>query len=821
MASLWLPLAVGSVLFATALVTAGVLRAREDEAVERATLSASRRAESGVRRRMADHVFFLEQLAASWERAGGLPEPDWERQAGRLLAHFASVRAVEVVDRSFRVRRVAPREGNEAAVGLDLGADPITRRTLEQSRDQRRALATRPVDLAQGGRGFRISVPLFVGDAFDGFLVAVHPIGPTFDALLQNTLPGFAIRIRDGDAPVYTSAPPVPDPSFSLTAPVRVLNLRWDVGVSPRPEVVDVLRTWIPEMVLYGGGLNAFFLAFAIHQARTSRRRAARLLAETNRVHDEMARREHAEAAEREAREELQAVVASFPDHVWSAHLTPEGGFEPRYYSATVERISGHPRAYFISDPERWIALTHPEDREAVAQGYRDVFSGAQDEWCFEYRIVRPDGEVRAIRDRVRARDIPEGRRLDGVISDTTPEQERQRMEAQLQQTQRLESLGVLAGGIAHDFNNLLVGILGHADLSRSSLPEDSAARRHIGAIEKAARRAAELCRQMLSYAGQGALVTEPVDLRETVEDMAELLATSASKRKLRYDFPDGLPLVEADASQIGQVVMNLITNAAESMEERGGSIDVTARVVELDRAELEGWAWGHECEPGRYVALSVADEGSGMDEETRRRMFEPFFTRKFAGRGLGLAAALGIVRRHHGAIQVESELGQGTRVTLLLPVAEGRAARPRPPTAPVEPLAGEGTVLLVDDEQDAREVGSLLLERAGFRVLTAGDGESAVEAFHAHRDETVCVVLDLTMPGIDGTETVRRIRKLGGDVPVVLCSGFPEDEAMSRFEGLGLAGFVEKPYSTEALLRSVLAAQSRPTSAPQASAGT
>ncbi len=808
---------MGAIVFAAAAVTAGILRGRENAALEQASAGALHRAESAIRHRIADHVWGLSQLATSWEQAGGLAEPSWTRRALALRGQYGHIQAVEYVDPSLRVRRVVPLAGNEAALGVDLAAEPSIRLGLESSRDSRIAMATFPGDLPQGGRGFRVSLPLFAAGAFDGFLVTVYRIGPTLDAILRDAVPGFAVRIRHGGEPIYSSAAAIGDSPFVAQAPLRILNLRWNMEVAPAAEVSGVLRTWIPELVVLGGGLNAFFLALAIHLVRTGRWRAARLLAETDRAHDEMARRQRAEAAEREARQELQAVVASFPDHVWSAHVTRNGGFEPRYYSATIEKITGYPRAHFMRDPQRWIEQVHPEDRESVASGYRGLFSGEEAEWSLEYRILRADGEARTIRDRVSARPIPDGIRLDGIISDMTAEQERLRLEARFQQTQRLESLGVLAGGIAHDFNNLLVGILGHADLSRGTLPRDAAAQRHIGAIEKAARRAAELCRQMLSYAGQGSLTPEPLDLREAVEEMGELLAASASKRAtIRYHFDDGLPLIVADASQIRQVAMNLITNAAEAMGDAGGRIEVTARAVELDRAQLEASAWGFDCEPGRYLALSVTDEGCGMDAETRRRMFEPFFTKKFAGRGLGLAAVLGIVRRHRGAIQVESEVGRGTTVTLLLPVSNAVPERLRATAGDSSDLRGEGTVLLVDDEPDAREVGSLMLERAGYQVLVANDGEAALEAFQAKREEIVCVVLDLTMPGIDGTETVRRLRALGSDVPVVLCSGYPEDEAISRFAGLGLAGFVVKPYSGEALLGSVRAARVGPL-APEA----
>lgn len=354
------------------------------------------------------------------------------------------------------------------------------------------------------------------------------------------------------------------------------------------------------------------------------------------------------------------------------------------------------------------------------------------------------------------------------------------------------------------------MSVLGRADLALQKLAPGDGARDDILGIERAARRAAELCRQMLAYAGKGSLKTEPLDLRETVEEMGSLLAASTSKNvHTDYRFEPGLPLLEGDASQIRQVVMNLITNAAESFGDAGGTIRVTGRVVERSRPELAEYTLGEGCEPGRFVELAVADDGCGMDAETLPRIFEPFYTDKFAGRGLGLAAALGIVRRHRGAIRVESEPERGTTATLLLPAAEGAA--PGTESTP-EPVAwrGGGTVLLVDDAEDAREVGSLMLERGGFRVLAAEDGPSALELFRRHRADIVCVLLDLTLPGMDGVEICHRLRKLSADVPVVLCSGYPEDSVVERHERLGVTGFLEKPYTSASLLARVRRAMER-----------
>ena len=381
-------------------------------------------------------------------------------------------------------------------------------------------------------------------------------------------------------------------------------------------------------------------------------------------------------------------------------------------------------------------------------------------------------------------------------------EEERRELEAQVQQAQKLESLGVLAGGIAHDFNNLLVGILGHADLALDQLSPASPARPCVKDIETAAKRAADLTRQMLAYSGKGRFVIERLDLNEVVAEMTHLLEVSISKKAIpKYNYADNLPAIEADGTQIRQVIMNLITNASEALGDRSGVISISTGAMECDRAYLSGTYLDEELPDGVYVYLEVTDTGCGMDEETCRKIFDPFYTTKFTGRGLGLAAVLGIMRGHKGALKVQSEPGRGTTFKILLPaVGEPAAAvREAPPRA--RGWHGTGTVLLVDDEETVRTVGRQFLERAGFSVLTAADGPEALELFREHADDIVCVVLDLTMPHMGGEEAFRKLRDIRADVRVIMSSGYNEQEVTQRFAGAGLAGFIQKPYRGSELL--------------------
>jgi PAS domain S-box-containing protein len=401
------------------------------------------------------------------------------------------------------------------------------------------------------------------------------------------------------------------------------------------------------------------------------------------------------------------------------------------------------------------------------------------------------------------------GGKVTGLVGISRDITERKEFDSRLQQTQKLESLGVLAGGIAHDFNNILMAIMGNANLAQWSLGRESPAQPQMEEIMKAGQRAADLCRQMLAYAGKGRFQVVPLDISEVIEEMKEMLMLSVSKKAaLLFKLAPHPPSVLADVSQIRQVIMNLVINASEAIGERSGAITVLTGGIECDRAYLDE-VWSGQLMPeGHYVFLEVTDTGAGMDDVTRSRIFEPFFTTKFTGRGLGLSAVMGIVRGHNGAIKVYTELNKGTAFKLLFPAND---APPRALTAAggsCSEWQGHGTILLVDDEESVRKVGKLMLEQLGFCVLAASDGRSAIEQLTSHIDEVVCVVLDLSMPAMDGAEAFREMRKIKPDVKVVLSSGYNEQHAVQDFVGKGLAGFIQKPYQVSTLelkLREIL----------------
>ena len=382
---------------------------------------------------------------------------------------------------------------------------------------------------------------------------------------------------------------------------------------------------------------------------------------------------------------------------------------------------------------------------------------------------------------------------------------ERRSLEVQRLHAQKLESLGVLAGGVAHDFNNLLTGILGNASLVMDDLDLADSNRGVLGECVQAAERAAQLTRQLLAYAGKGRFVTEAINLSSLVREISALIQSSISRKvQIRLELAGDLPSIEADAGQLQQVIMNLIINGAEAIGENVGLVICTTAMQTLDEAYIRTLGTeGRQIAPGRYVMLEVHDNGCGIDETALPRIFEPFFTTKFTGRGLGLAAVSGIVHGHKGAIKVYSSPGKGSTFKVLFPaLSDTKGSTVELPLHLSEGFAK--TVLIVDDEETVRSVARNTLQRRGYRTIEAVDGREAIDVYRRFAGEVSLVLLDLTMPYMNGEEVVRELKIISPSVKVLLSSGFNQVEAIRRFTGKGLAGFLQKPYSAAVLAETV-----------------
>ncbi len=378
-------------------------------------------------------------------------------------------------------------------------------------------------------------------------------------------------------------------------------------------------------------------------------------------------------------------------------------------------------------------------------------------------------------------------------------EQERRLLQAEVIQAQRLEGLRVMAGGVAHDFNNLLTSIVGNASVLLEELPRESMLWDAAEQIDKAGTHASGLVKQMLAFCGKGAFTTERVDLSALVRESVDLLRASIGKTaELRCDLGADLPAIEADVTQMRQVLINLVVNASEAIGGVAGVVRVSTRRLDVPPGKSYRTSLETPLGAGGYVCLEVADSGCGMSRETKARLFDPFFSTKFTGRGLGLAAVLGIVRGHQGSIQVHSRPSQGSEIEILFPAASGAVDRSPEPKAAAE-RRGCGTVLVVDDEESIRSITRAALKRAGLDVITASDGEQALAILRRDRANGAAVgavLLDLVMPHMDGRQVLQQMRAMCPGLPVILSSGYcDEGDAAGQLHAGGPTSFLAKPY--------------------------
>ncbi len=445
----------------------------------------------------------------------------------------------------------------------------------------------------------------------------------------------------------------------------------------------------------------------------------------------------------------------------------------------------------------------HEDDQEHVRSAFARHLAGQAETYLVECRYRMKDGSwlwVQSTGSVVERGENGAPTRISGTYQDISErkrhDRERAELDARLEEVARLESLSVLAGGIAHDFNNLLVGVLGSAGLALSELPAESTARSQIELIEKTARQASDLTKQMLAYSGKGRFVVAPVSLSRLVREMLHLLESATDgKATLRLDLDDSIPAVEGDVTQLRQVVMNLMINASDALQDREGLITIRAGTIDVDEQYLLGTRFVGGCRPGRYVFLEVSDTGVGMSPGVQEKIFDPFFTTKTTGHGLGLAAVLGIIRGHGGFLKVYSEKGKGTTFKVGLPASEKPDRIPRPQTA--EPAAGmSGTVLVIDDHATVRNVAARMLERLGFETLEADGGRAGIDTYFRNEEAVRLVLLDMSMPDMTGDEVFAELRRRNARVPILLMSGFNEQDATNRFVGKGLAGFLQKPFT-------------------------
>lgn len=573
---------------------------------------------------------------------------------------------------------------------------------------------------------------------------------------------------------------------------------------------------------------NAAALAETVEQLlETQGQMEQRIQDRTVELRAEVAERKRIEEELRISEERYRCASELASDYMIEARFSVDHVLRIEWMTGAFSRISGYGEEEAMKLD--WIvALMHPDDLESVALSLRSVLDGNEEE--IEFRIITREGEHRWVRTRTAAiRDEATGELIiysagHDVTDERAAADQHSKLLDRVREAQKLESLGALAGGVAHDFNNLLSVILGNASILASEIPKDSPLHSRAQRIQISSRMAAELTNQMLTYAGSAPRMTGMIDLTRLVEEMATLL--DSGDVRIATELEDGLPQISGGAAQIRQVVLNLVTNASEALVDGGGEVRLCTGVMHADAEYLSDVRASENLKEGEFVYLEVSDTGAGMDAETLARLFDPFFSTKLSGRGLGLAVVQGIVRSHAGGIKVESREGEGTTFRVLFPVGPNDSAEAADSMAGSEPksLLGPmtggailesglaaptttpgGTILVIDDEEPVRELAEIILGAAGFHVLLAESGEEGLELYAKNVEQIALVLLDLTMPGTSGEEVLSELRKCTRNVPVLIASGYTHEIAAKRTGPRERTDFIQKPYEPEDLIESVL----------------
>ena len=654
------------------------------------------------------------------------------------------------------------------------------------------------------------------GDGFAGYLQGVFRVGdlletthgsehdPILDMLFVDESEQNASRrvlrfCPAEDGPAGTISEESFRADLNREFPLPFGQRDWRVVFRPRPGWIEAQSTATPLLRSLSVLLLSGLVAGLVHSI--GRR--------TDVIRSEVAQRT-AELAE--SRRHFANLLHALPGMAY--RCTYDDQISVRFVSEGARELTGWTPEEFVSGQVHFRDCIHPADLARV----RDATRAALDEQRtveLEYRLCTRDGTEKWVLSRGRGvyEQSGELRYFEGLAIDITvqkkTEEARLGLERKLLEGQKLESLGLLAGGIAHDFNNLLSAILGNTTLARMTLAPSAKGETHLRAIESASLRAAELCRQMLAYAGKGQFVIEPTDLTILTEELMPLLRVSlAQQQSLRLNLAKDLPAVLADSTQLRQIVMNLVLNAVDAVAERGGEVRLATGVMSVDAELLSRCVAGTDLPPGDYVFLEVKDTGLGMTKAVLAKIFDPFFTTKFAGRGLGLAAVLGIVRGHNGALQVESAPSSGSLFRLLLPPAPSMGSKNRRKNEePAAQWRSSARVLVVEDEEPVRIVTGEILKTYGMVPYLAEDGPTGLALFRQNPGAIDLVLLDLLMPGMSGEQTLKELRAIAPQVRVLLMSGYSEGDVLGRMASpTGRLGFIAKPFTRADLERNLRA---------------
>jgi two-component system cell cycle sensor histidine kinase/response regulator CckA len=761
------------------------------------------------------------------------------------LTHPRSEKPTPAAERPeyFPLLFIEPLAGNELTLGYDLASQASVQNLLARTHEVGGAEVSGPLRLPYDQTvktGVLAAMPVYFPDfepasrddrirQNQGYVVAVFIVDELMKAIAGRT-PDLRLDVMLLDA-----TQPGPDTVMGISRQGRISpqanppdlarfrsrpHYTQEVNIGGRKMIFDFRRSdgwdrglgrWVPASVLCIGLLLTGIVTQAVRSSGAKARhieamvhvRTAELARTNAQLKAEVGERIDAQNQLAHERNLLYTLLNRFPDPV---HVTDRQGNYVLANDAHARLLQQPDPAEFLAKPVRQVGPASLA--ETLAAGSDNVLLSGKAILGQESTVfLSGDHSLTLELSKLPLRDAHG--EIDGVLvicRDVTQlkrnEAEQREFARRLQETQKLESLGIIAGGIAHDFNNLLTIILGNANIARLRLPPNSNLHECLSRIEATSLRAADLCKQMLAYSGKGLFVIRRLDVSKLVQETTELLQLSISKKAtLQLQLASTLPPVLADATQLQQILMNLVTNASDAIGARDGMIRICSGIVQVERKSLRGFSPATDIPDGEYVFLEVSDDGCGMPPEVRDKIFDPFFSTKFTGRGLGLAAVLGIVRSHRGAITVQSEVGRGSTFRLLLPPSEGPVDKVARPLEPNTAWKGQGAILLAEDEEAVRITTADLLRSGGFSVDVAESGRSAIDKFRAAPDRYRAVLLDLTMPNGDGEEAFLEIRRIQPHAMVLVMSGFSPQHVLDRFKGKGLNGFIQKPFQAKDLI--------------------